>query len=241
MPKMEPFSIKNCLILLFLCSLTANVYSQSNKDLLLSGTEILPQNFTQIFTDPRDGKKYPIISSNDRYWLNTNLNYKTEDSDCLDDMEDHCKSLGRLYSWKEAQSVCPTNWKLPDVQDFRNLFKEIAIEEEGFESGIFIFPYSWANFNSDNPARIKINQNGMKLKRKYLDKESFNLWLRPSTETDASYIHGVLFINKKEKTSCLTLFPHHDENKNSIKMKSKFGVRCVIPISEFNKLSINNG
>jgi len=184
-----------------------------------------------------------MLSSNDRYWLNANLNYQTEDSDCLNDIESNCKSLGRLYSWKEAQEVCPANWKLPDFQDFRELYKGIASEEIGEESGIFTLPYNWKNFNADNLGKINMNQNEMKHKKKYLINQSFNLWLRSTSDSDASHIHAYesIFKKNKEKISQLSIFAHNHEKKKSIRFKRKFGVRCVIPISEFNKLSIDNG
>jgi len=210
---------------------------------MLITTEILTQNFTQIFTDHRDGNKYPLISTKNRYWLNANLNYHTDGSSCLDDKEENCKSLGRLYSFQEAQDVCPTNWKLPTVDDFRELFMQIAIEEKGEENGTFTFPYSWEHFNSTNLANIKINQNGMKHKKKYISHESFNLWLRTSPDNDATHIHGYEYKIKKnkQKDTRFIIFPHRHKEKRSSHQKSKLGVRCVIPISEFNKLTIGNG
>ena len=238
---MSLIRLKNCIFLLFLLTLSANIYSQHQTELMISTIEILPQNITQIFTDSRDSTRYPLIASSDRYWLNANLNFKTEDSNCLDDLESNCNTLGRLYSWEEAQNVCPENWKLPTQEDFRKLFIHISSEEEGYQTAIFTFPYTFENFNKKNPAGIQINPNGMKHKKKYIANTSFNLWLRSTNEYDASHIHGYEYKIKKEKKSLLTIFPHNHEEKKSIRYKRKFGVRCVIPISEFNKLSFDNG
>ena len=237
---MSLFHVKICPFLLLFMTLSANIYTQSKTNLTGSKTDYLTQNVTQIFTDTRDNKKYPLIRSKDRYWLNANLNFETENSNCLDDKESNCETLGRLYSWKEAQDVCPDNWYLPTVKDFRNLFSPISQFESGHETGLFTFPYTWGNFNSDNPAKIKISQNGMKHKKKYLKKASFNIWLRSSNEVVASHLHGYEYKIKKEQKKLLTIFPHNHEKKKPIQDKRKFGVRCVTPISEFNKLKFKN-
>lgn len=234
---MTPNNIKYWLVGLFLYSLCANVYSQSNIELLLSASEIASQNFTQIFTDPRDGLKYPLLASKDRYWINTNLKYKTQDSDCLNDKESNCLSLGRLYSWEEAQDVCPTNWKMPNEQDFKNLFQLIASNKSTQRT--FLFPYTWENFNKMNPAKIRIQQNGSKHKKKYSDHNSFNLWLRSDDTKVAYYING--YSNKKISKTELIIQLHDQESKKLIQSKKKLGVRCVIPITEYNKLTFGNG
>lgn len=193
----------------------------------------------QIYTDERDGNKYHLISTNDRYWFNQNLNFSTENSECLNNEKENCDKYGALYSWKEAQNVCPEAWRQPEKQDFIDLFSTIANKDEKYNAAIFTFPFTWSNFNEGNQAGIFLEKNGLKHKNKFITNESFNIWINDLENPElAKHIHAYEYKNKRKENFRLTAFVHDHEKKNSIKNKRKFGVRCVIPISEFNKLSI---
>lgn len=197
------------------------------------------KQINQIFTDQRDGHKYELVSTNDRFWFNQNLNFKTNDSECLNDEQINCEKHGRLYSWEEAQNVCPEAWRQPTKEDFVDLFSTIAIKDEIYNSAIYTFPYTWSNFNLENPAGIFMERNGLKHKKKFIPNESFNIWITDYDNPSlAKHIHAYEYRNKRKEAYRLTAFVHNHEKKNSIRYKRKFGVRCVIPISEFNKLSL---
>ncbi len=216
---------------IFLFSLTVNVFSQAKQDWKHT------KRVTQIFTDQRDGEKYHLISTEDRYWLNENLRFKTENSNTLDDLDSNAEKLGLLYSWKEAQEVCPDGWKQPNFQDYKDLFSSIAINDKGFIAGIYSYDYTMLEFNEENPAGINIEQNGMKHKKKYRGHQSFNIWIRNEEDPSlAQHIHGYDYRNNRKEEYRFTIFVHDHEKQNSIRYKRKFGVRCVIPISEYNKL-----
>ena len=99
-------------------------------------------------TDERDGQTYKTVLIGSRYWMAENLNFKTENSYCVNDNDTLCLKYGRLYAWSAAmdsagafstnglncgngtkctadsivRGVCPQGWHLPDYSDFSNLY-----------------------------------------------------------------------------------------------------------------------
>ena len=72
-----------------------------------------------ILIDVRDGKSYPVININGTIWMLDNLNLETALSTGLSQLYiDRYNLRGRYYHMSELDSVCPTGWRLPDVQDW---------------------------------------------------------------------------------------------------------------------------
>lgn len=86
--------------------------------------------FKPYFVDPRDGNFYNYVTAdtlNHAYpvaWMQQNLAYAGEEGELgrpYGDQEDVNYLFGRYYTWEEAQSACPPNWRLPKEEDWAAL------------------------------------------------------------------------------------------------------------------------
>lgn len=74
--------------------------------------------------DSRDGHVYQIVQIGSQTWFAENMALGMKDKDCIDGYGDlgYCLNRGQAYTYKEAQDVCPTGWRLPTKSDFDTLF-----------------------------------------------------------------------------------------------------------------------
>jgi uncharacterized protein (TIGR02145 family) len=93
----------------------------------------------QQFTDKRDGKKYLAVRIGNLLWMAENLNYlpQSGNSWCYDNDDSNCNKYGRLYDWKTANEVCPSEYHLPTHQEWERLVTA-AIKGKKGEGGKYL-------------------------------------------------------------------------------------------------------
>jgi len=77
-------------------------------------------NYTS-FTDSRDGKSYKTVKIGSQTWMAEDLKVETANSVCYDNNPSNCMAFGRLYTWNDAQNVCPVGWHLPTDAEWTQL------------------------------------------------------------------------------------------------------------------------
>lgn len=78
------------------------------------------------FTDPRDGRKYKYTTIGKQIWMAENLNYAGKNDEigvCYDKKPENCEKYGALYTWKEAEKICPSGWHLPSKDEWEALLE----------------------------------------------------------------------------------------------------------------------
>ncbi len=81
----------------------------------LSGQE------AELYTDPRDGSVYHTVEIGRQVWMAENLNFRGAGCTCYNADPEKCEKYGGLYTWEEAQEVCPPGWHLPSGEEWEAL------------------------------------------------------------------------------------------------------------------------
>jgi len=83
------------------------------------------QIYMKVDTIPlgQSGQSYRTITINSQTWLAQNLNDTSTSGKwwCYGDNELKCGSYGKFYDWDAANNVCPSGWKLPSEDEWKEL------------------------------------------------------------------------------------------------------------------------
>ena len=79
---------------------------------------------SEYLVDSRDGNEYSIVDIGGQIWMSENLRYIGYSNDSK-----HYSTYGGLYSWWEAQSVCPSGWHLPSDEEWQRLIRFLGGEK----------------------------------------------------------------------------------------------------------------
>jgi len=167
-------------------------------------------------TDERDGKVYPVVKVNNKYWMAANLAYKPQKGGgCYDGSGDNCSEYGMLYEWQAALNACPAGWRLPNDEDWTELellygMNETEAEKTGERGG------HGQNMLSQQGG-INLKSGGFKKGNgayKGMGKDAFFWTSTEGAEGGGAYARG--FVDGSEKV-----------NRVLKEKSSGFSVRCV--------------
>lgn len=82
-----------------------------------------------VYTDPRDGQVYPIVTIGTQVWMQKNMNYQTGNSWWYEDDPSNGQTYGRLYDWETAGAACPPGWHLPSDAEWQQLVDYLGGDE----------------------------------------------------------------------------------------------------------------
>jgi uncharacterized protein (TIGR02145 family) len=102
------------------------------------------------FTDPRDGKEYPVIPIGSQVWLGKNMSYATGNSWCFNNVQANCDTYGLLYDWDAAHNACPSGWRLPTKDEFDGLIAYLGADAGGKLKEAGTVHWTAPNFGATN-------------------------------------------------------------------------------------------
>jgi uncharacterized protein (TIGR02145 family) len=85
------------------------------------------------YVDTRDNKEYTIITIGEQTWFAENVAFEiNKGSWVYEKKAENLAIYGRLYNWKSACEVCPNGWRLPSLDDYKTLLKNINVPDSLF-------------------------------------------------------------------------------------------------------------
>ncbi len=94
--------------------------------------------------DESSAPQYSTITVAGVTWMAENMNTRSRSGVCYNNDNKNCLKFGRLYTWKEANAVCPEGWRLPTHDEFELLTTRASSE---FENSVIFAGFR--KFNGD--------------------------------------------------------------------------------------------
>lgn len=95
-----------------------------------------PLSTDMRFTDPRDGKTYVTTMVAGAEWMKQNLAWEGSGKG-YKGYDITSNALGRYYTWAEAQTACPTGWRLATENDWISLAN--AVTGKSYSNGETVY------------------------------------------------------------------------------------------------------
>jgi uncharacterized protein (TIGR02145 family) len=77
---------------------------------------------TKTLVDPRDHQEYTISKIKGKWWTTRNMNFAVDGYQYYNNEAENAQKSGKMYTWFQAQKVCPPGWRLPTEKELIDLF-----------------------------------------------------------------------------------------------------------------------
>ena len=174
-------------------TLTFYIVDPAIKGGSISGTELLPdiEGEVEEVIDDRDTRenKYFTVSQEGLEWMRNNLAW-TGAGIPLYDCEVMSYPVGRFYTWEEAQTACPSGWRLPTAAEWDalgNVAGDLMCNALFFDNPMWEY---WPEVKITNSKKMSIIPSGYAVKGDYNAftgfKEYAAFWTADADPDDAS-------------------------------------------------------
>jgi len=170
-----------------------------------------------FLSDERDGKKYRYVKIGEQTWMAENLNFSFFiNSPCYDNNKSNCKIFGCLYTYRNANKLCPTGWHLPNDDEFQELFDFLGGNEVAGGKLKATKGWSLPNNSASNVCGFSALPGGSGA-NEYFSGKGLNCFFWSSTSS-LDNITGSSYIISNSTTTVSS----YSNNKNA-----KLSVRCI--------------
>jgi len=169
--------------------------------------------------DSGDGGSYTytggVVTIGSQKWMKKNLDRATADSKCYNNSADSCAKYGRLYTWDDAKTACPSGWHLPSDGEWETLMTSVG---GASTAGTKLKSTSGWNNNGNGTDQYGFAAlpGGYGSSSSYFSNAGSSGRWWSASEDDASTAYGRYMYYSNESTNWL------DSDKSSL-----FSVRCV--------------
>jgi len=181
--------------------------------------------------DSRDGRVYQTIEIDNIIWFSENLKYQSKNSVDIENTKEGVNLDGNYYPYEESDNVCPENFRIPKVKEWKQYLNKIIELKNISKTSIKDFEIEATDasgfkdlsdkiqlFKEPNP--LNLRKSGFIQGTKLKALGTLNFWIRKGESPDKKY-HLHIVSEGYSKHS----HKHHINDRK--KRKRKFVVRCV--------------